>query len=274
MSLIVKSFRDLTLRAVDVDYPLVVHVPMSLISMCDYRQWREGSEEPHSWLYDLLCSSFTHSMGGGVGMMSLIEGKNPLYYFYTDADYVHVQVFAYLAGYWSPFDVTYRTLTQARHPLRLSCVAAGAFDSITTMLGLVDKCRSQFPENKLLPVIASVVLFKSGEVFQSMVAGSQGKAVRTVLTHPDSTFSRSAILALAYWYFGYGFKGGRHRDRVVVIITALYCVVELLEDILEFDAFARVHAPLRPLLLSCRQVLRLGPQPKSGGDALKVYGDL
>ncbi|CAK0835723.1 unnamed protein product, partial [Prorocentrum cordatum] len=122
-----RAARDLILRATDVDYPLAVH-----------------------WLYDLVVSFYSHSQGGGAGAKALLEGTSIVSYI-ARSDYTCCQVLAWLAVYWSPFDVVYRALATPRHPARLACVSMDALDAITTACAMVDKAAGVHPRNALLP---------------------------------------------------------------------------------------------------------------------------
>jgi len=266
-----KAVWDLTLRAVDDDYPLLVHVPHSLISICRYRQWREeekseprqfGEEEkcePRQWLYDMFASCFTHSQGGDVSANMLLEGEFPLHGFARSADYVHVQVLSYLLNYWSPGDCVYRTLATPRHPVRLFCVAFDAFDIVAGLCGLVDTSRKKFPRNKLLPFMVSGVLFQAESFFRYLDRRARGKQVKSFLAEPGSDMTRATSLALLYWYFGYGFQNGRFRNRAVVAICLLYTALEVVEDVCDVDGFEYVHKPVLSLLIALRKILHLGP---------------
>lgn len=261
---------NLVLRATDEDYPRVIHVPHALISVAHYRKWRQEEGEPHQWLYDALVSCFASSQGGGINSKAMLEGLNPVYYFARNAEYVHVQVVAYLLNYWSPGDVVYKIMTNPRNPLRLCSLVMDALDTITTLCGLTDGARKAFPENKLLPFMVGMALFKGGAFYKYLDGRSRGKQAKGILTDPGSAVTRSVVLVSLYWYFGRGFQGGRHRNVVLVYLCVLYTLLELMEDMLDFDAFDQVHKPLMRFLAAFRKTLNLGPAVSTGMSAAKL----
>lgn len=114
---------DLALATADTGYPLAVHIPHSLISVANYRQWRTQNGLPSQWLYDMCVSLFTNSQGGGISCKTVLTGNFPLHFLASRWDYVWVQVLSYVANYWSPYDIVNKMLVQPRNPLRLFCIA-------------------------------------------------------------------------------------------------------------------------------------------------------
>lgn len=252
---------DLVIRATDEDYPLVVHAPHSVLSVARYRQWRESEGEPQLWLYDMLVSCFTHSQGGGISAKALVNGTTLVHNFGTGSQYLPVQALAYILAYWSPGDIVYRSLTTPRHPARMFCVSMDALDTVTTACGLVDTCRSSFPQNRLIPLMATAVLFNSGSVFRYLDAKGRGKQAKVCWAEPGSDLTRALVVGIMYYYVGRGFRRGAFRNRALVAISLSYTILEMLEDWFDFDAFEQAHKPTLSLLRVLRRIFRLGPQP-------------
>jgi len=257
-----QAFWDLTLRATDESYPLVVHIPHSLVSVANYRNWRTSEGVPAQWLYDMVASCFFHSQGGGILTKCMLEGKSPLHDFATNTDYVWVQVLAYVANYWSPFDIVHRALAQPRNPCRMICIAFDAFDAITATFGAVDSCRSAFPAGKLLPIMAGITMFNGGAFWRHLDLLSRGKQSKTFLAAPGAGVTKGAVWTALYWFSAYGYQGGTHRNRSLVLLTALFCILELIEDYFDFDPLGwdNAHSPLLTLLGKLRKTFKLGPQ--------------
>jgi len=254
MSSVAKAVRSLILGAVDADYPLAIHVPHSFLSIALYREWRAAEGEPMQWLFDLFASFWTHSMGGGVGSLALVEGQTPLTYL-TRGDYAWVHCLAYLFTYWSPRDIVYRMLTRPRHPVRLLCVGMDSLDGITSLFGIIDLGFSKHPKNRLVPFMVGAALYNCGSLARWLDARSRGKAEKTFLAQPGSSLTRATLLTLAYCYV----RGGRRRDTAVVALSLLEMALELLEEIYGFDAYASLHRPLLAVLRTLQRRLQLGP---------------
>eukprot|EP00930_Biecheleria_cincta_P083400 TRINITY_DN72984_c0_g1_i1.p1 TRINITY_DN72984_c0_g1~~TRINITY_DN72984_c0_g1_i1.p1 ORF type:complete len:265 (-),score=24.02 TRINITY_DN72984_c0_g1_i1:217-1011(-) len=263
MATLFRTIGDLALRNADTDYPLEVHIPHSLISIANYRQWREREGLQSRWLYDLVVSILTHSQGGGIGCKAAIEGHLPVHYLVSRWDYAHVHFFSYLAAYWSPGDVIFRNLSQPRNPLRLLCLSMDSLDAISTLAGVLDAVRRRYPANKLAPVMVGVILFQSGSFWRLLDERSRGKSTESFLTAPGSGVSRGIAMALLYWYVGHGFAGGRHRNRALLALTTCYILLDMLQDICGFDAFAKVHKPALASLSALRDICHLGPSKAS-----------
>eukprot|EP00931_Biecheleriopsis_adriatica_P055777 TRINITY_DN33048_c0_g1_i1.p1 TRINITY_DN33048_c0_g1~~TRINITY_DN33048_c0_g1_i1.p1 ORF type:complete len:311 (-),score=41.76 TRINITY_DN33048_c0_g1_i1:156-1022(-) len=267
MAFPLKAFADLAVYAADEGYPLSVHIPHSLISICRYRDWRMQEGEPQQWLYDLVVSIFTHSQGGGIGCKVLLEGNAPHVYLAKRWDYTWVHAFSYLLTYWSPYDVVFQTMRKPRHPLRLICFVADSFDAITTLAGLVDAARSKFPSNKLLPAMLGVVLTSSGAFCRGLDARSREKQQKLPLAAPTTGMTRGVLWAIMYWYLGHGFLQGRHRNRVLATLTFLWISLDLLEDASGFDAHAHIQRYLGVFLGALRSRLKLGPKELHDGNS-------
>jgi hypothetical protein len=188
----------------------------------------------------------------------MIEGKTIASYV-AKADYSHIHLLAYLATYWSPRDIVYETMITPRHPLRLLCCAADAIDGVCTVGTCVDTAKELQPENKLLPIMAGIVLYNTGSLFKYLDARARGEKEKTFLCEPNSDVTRGAVLALLYYFFAYVFQQGKQRNRALVVLNFFEVVVEVLEDYFDFDAYARLHEPGLYLLRSLRRHLALGP---------------
>jgi hypothetical protein len=263
MAQALKMIGDLALETADRGYPLIVHIPHSLISVATYRQWREKEGVAPEWLYDMCVSMFTHSQGGGIGIKTVLMGQFPLSYLASRWDFVWVQVLSYLANYWSPFDVVNRILVQPKNPLRLFCVTMDATDAFGSMCGLIDYARKTFPENKLLPAMVGVILFSTGQFIRSLDSRSRGLPGKSFLATPSFPgVPLGIVFSSLYQYFGYEYQQGKHRDKALKSLTLLFVTYKLLDDALGFDAFARIHEPVVAFLQVLRRVLKLGPQNK------------
>lgn len=260
-----RSFRDLVLTATDKDYPALVHLPHSIISVARYRRWRLEEGEPAAWLYDFFVSFFSHSQGGGAGCKALIEGRLLTSYI-CRWDYTHFHFLAFLLSYWSPCDIVYRAMMQPRHPARLFCVAFDALDGITTTCAMVDNAVELHPRNKFLPAVMGIVLYNTGALVRWLDEKARGKSSKVFLAEPGSGVARGVVLAALYLYFGRMLKGGKSRNFVLVLMSMLEVVLEVCEDAWDFDAFAALHGPaaaaLKPLQ-SLALLLRLGVSPPS-----------
>jgi len=254
-----KLFSELALRAADRDYPPIIHVPHALISIATYRQWRSAEGEKHQWLYDLVLSFFSHSQGGGVASVTVLDNKNPVSAG-VRWDYIHYHLLAYLISYWSPKDIVYKMLQRHRNPFRLTCVAFDTLDAITTLCALVDKGLKVHPHNQVLPAITGIVLFNSGSLFRWLDQRCRGKPAKTFLAEPGSGVTRGIILALIYRYFGHSFMQGKHRNTALVTLSLLVTVLGVLEESFNFDAFAHAHYPVHSLLRAVCHRLELGPK--------------
>merc|ERR1711971_980114 len=205
-TVLVKAFGGLVLRATDSDYPHVIHFPHSLLSVVQYRLWRLEEGVPSRWLYDLVMSFFTHSMGGGVAIKAMLGG--PLSD-WCSGEFMHFHVISYLAAYFSPRDVVYRAVVQPRHPARLVCVALDALDSVTTACGAVDSGLKANPHNKLLPAALGIALYNAGSVFrwfdQRIVRNDT--RCRLFLEEPTSAVLRGVSIVTFYLVFGRPARG-------------------------------------------------------------------
>jgi len=255
------AFSDLVLRSTDKEYPLEVHVPHALISVTRYRIWRAAEKEPRQWFFDLLVSFYSHSQGGGAGAVALIDSKSILAYI-TRPDLTHYHLIAWLAVYWSPFDVVFRTIKLSRHPLRLFCVAMDALDAITSTCGLVDKARKMNPKNMFLPAMVGVLLYNSGAFFRWCDERSRGLPSKTFLAQPNSGVARGALLATIYCWLGRVWRGGKHRNSILVAISLLEVSAQVIEDAMNINLLSWAHKPLFLLLGSMQRRLHLGPAEK------------
>jgi len=258
--------RQLVLRATDEDYPPCIHIPHAFRALELYRSWRAQEGEPRQWFFDLFVSFWSHSMGGGAACSSLITG-NSLPSFLAKKDFALFHALVYLATYWSPFDIVFRVLATPRHPARLLCVGADALDGITTLCGMIDKGLKNYPDNWLLPVVAGVGMYNAGSVVRWLDERCRGKRPQTFLSAPGSGVSRGAVLALAYCLLGRVLWGGRRRETVLVALCWLEVAVEVAEDVLDADLYARVHAPGLLVLQTLRKRLHLGPALPDGPKA-------
>ncbi|CAE7601607.1 luxQ, partial [Symbiodinium microadriaticum] len=127
-------------RAAFQEYLLIVHLPHSLVSVARYRDWQDSTSLPRRWLFDLIVSLFTHSMGGGIsckaslgGNKVLLEGHLPPHYLAARWDFCWVHMLTYALTYFSPADIVFRAMSGRRSPLRLMCVVADSFDAVTTL---------------------------------------------------------------------------------------------------------------------------------------------
>lgn len=255
-----QALANLVFRATDEGYPEIVHIPHSIISVCRYRQWRASEGEPRQWLHDLVVSIFTHSQGGGIAAVTVIDGsKFPLSYLASKWDYAHYHLLSYLLSYWSPGDIVYRSLMQPRNPLRMFCQFMDSLDGVTTCCGLVDKCLSEHPKNKLLPVMAGILLFNCGSFWRWIDQRARGKNVKTFLADPGSGVTRGALLALFYLFFGRLWQGGKHRNKVLLFVCLSEVAIEMMEDDQDFDAWANVHKPIAAFGERLRRTFALGP---------------
>lgn len=267
-------------------YPEIIHIPKSLVSIARYRQWREGDGEARRWLYDLVVSLYTHSLGGGVGKDCFLVGFNQIFLLALRWDWVWVQLLSYTANYWSPYDIVYRTMTQRGNPFRAFGLAMDAADTMTATAAAVDMCRSKFPENKLIPVMIGGIMFNSSSFFQMLdvrgrgfskagapriqgrrgsatwdkvdMAKLAGKPTKVWLAEPTAGLTRGVVCACAYWYLAHGFRGGKCRNQAVVFLTALYVLIEMLEEVYEFNAFRHLHKPALSFLSALRRNFNLG----------------
>lgn len=256
-----KAINKFIIDATDEDYPPAVHILHNFISLARYRQWREELGQPNQWLYDIVLSFFSHSMGSGAWVMSLLKGEALSYYAAGNlsSDICHFHLLVYLATYWSPRDFVYRTMSNPRHPLRLLCVFVDGFDGISTLGSAVDLAVSTQPKNKLLPCLASIMLYNCGQIFQCWDARGRGEVEATFLASPTSDVTRGALLGFVYWFFGYVFQKGRHRNRALVTLCLFEPLLEVLEDMYDFDAYEQLHIPGLALLRGLRKHLALGP---------------
>lgn len=253
---------DFLIDATDEDYPIGIHIPHNFISLARYREWREEEGQPMQWLYDIVMSFFSHSQGSGAFCLSLLQSKSMLSYC-TPRDYSHYHLLVYLATYWSPRDIVYRVMKTPRHPLRLFCVAADALDGMTTCAQVVDQSISSEPSNKLLPIISCIVCYSSGQIFQHLDALSRGDvSSKSWLARPSSDATRGTFLGCVYWFFAHMYQKGRHRNRALVIMCILECLLEVLEEAFDFDAYEKLHVPGLALLRGLRKHLALGPPCK------------
>lgn len=261
MAALMQAVPDLIMRATDRDYPPILHLPHALVSVAGYRSWRAAEGEPRHWLCDLLVSFYTHSQGGGAGAKTLLQGGSPVNYI-TRWDYSHYHLLAYVLTYWSPRDVVYKALASPMHPLRLSCVALDTVDTVTTTCALVDLGVRLHPKNRLLPAMVGVVLYNSGAFFRWLDRLGRGKETGSFLqTPPRSSVTRGAALAVMYYYLGHLHRGGKRRNSSVIALTVAVVCLELLENILGFDGFARLHEPVHAVLKALQSTFQLGPQP-------------
>jgi len=256
-----KGAIDALTKIADEDYPAIIHIPHNFISMTNYREWREEEGQPRQWLFDLVMSFFSHSQGSGAMCTSLISGKT-LESFGIRPDYSHYHFIVYLLTYWSPRDIVYRIMSTPRHPLRLFCIVADALDGVTTVGAVVDSAVKAQPGNKLLPVLGCIILYAGSQIFRHLDYLRRGVPSVSFLACVSSDVTRGALLGSLYWCFGHIFHRGRQRSRVLVILCLIESVVELLEDIYDFDAYERLHLPGLAVLQCLRKVFSLGPPPQ------------
>lgn len=246
------------ISATDDAYHPMIHIGHALISIARYRAWRIEEAQPMQWLLDLVLPFFSHSMGGGVGTGMLIEGKSPLMLI-TLRDFMYYHFFSYLAVYWSPRDIVYRTLLRRGHPIRVFCTAMDALDGITTCIGRTDLCMKVHPNNRLMPVVSGVVLYNTGSIVKWLDQKARGKECKTFLAEPGSGVSRGVVLALAYYLFGRVLRRARYRNEALVAVCLFEAALEIAEDTLGFDAFERAHVPVQRFLSVLRDRCQLGP---------------
>jgi len=256
-----KAVSDALIKATDEDYPAIIHIPHSFISMTNYREWREEEGQPRQWFFDLVMSFFSHSQGSGAMCTSLITGKT-LESYGIRPDYSHYHFIVYLLTYWSPRDIVYRTMSTPRHPLRLFCIVADALDGVTTVGCVVDSSVAAQPGNKLLPVLGCILLYAGSQIFRHLDYIRRGVPTVSFLARPSSDVTRGALLGFVYWFFGHIFQKGRQRNRVLVALCLVESVVELLEDMYDFDAYQKLHLPGRAVLQCLRKRFSLGPPPE------------
>lgn len=236
---------DLIVRATDRDYPPVVHFFHCIISIASYRQWRASEGQPRLWLYDLFLSLFSHSQGGGAVCTSLLDGigvQSAL----RRADYCHYHVFVHLLTYYSPRDLVYRWATSPRNPLRLVSVGFDSLDGFTSTCGLIDKCQKNYPQNRLLPLLISVLMYNGSGFFRWIDQRARGKPVKTFLAEPGTKVARAATYGMSYLLFGRMLAAGKHRRTVLVRLSLLVVALEVLEDAHGIDVFEILGRYLRP----------------------------
>lgn len=253
--------RDALTKIADEDYPAIIHIPHSFISMANYREWREEERQPRQWLFDLVMSFFSHSQGSGAMCTSLISGKT-LESFGIRPDYSHYHFIVYLLTYWSPRDIVYRIMSTPRHPLRLFCIFADALDGVSTVGAVVDSAIAAQPGNKLLPVLGCIILYAGSQIFRHLDYLRRGVPSVSFLACASSDVTRGALLGSLYYFFGHMFQRGRQRNRVLISLCVIESVVELLEDIYDFDAYERLHLPGLAMLQYLRKAFSLGPLPQ------------
>jgi len=256
-----KAICDKIEKAADEEYPGWVHIPHSFFALAGYRTWRQHLGEPNLWLYDIVLSFFSHSQGSGAWCTSILEGKS-LWSYCARYDYSHYHFLVYLATYWSPRDIVYRWMTTPWHPLKLFCTFIEGIDGVTTTAGLVDDaCKSQ-KANKLLPIIAGIALYNTGGFFRHLDCLSRGEKSSTFLSKPGGDVTRGVLVGLVYWFFGHIYQQGRQRRRALVALTILESLLEVLEDMYDFDAYEKLHLPGLAVLRWLRKHLALGPPPR------------
>lgn len=239
------AFSSFILRVAGGDYLKIVHVPNKLLNLAKYRAWRAEEGEPDRWFYDLVGSNMTHTDPGGIMADCIVSGHNPVHWVATcPVHLVEVQILSYFANYWMPGDIVYNNLMQHRNPFRLFCVVMGKIDAYTCIIKNVDKCRTLHPGAMTLPIIMGVGLFNASSVFQMLDRRSRGISEKSFLAEPGSGVTCGVVCPLVYWYLGYGFQGGKHRDKAAVLLTLLFTVIGFLEDFFEFDAFAHLQTPI------------------------------
>jgi len=260
MAAIFRAFAALTLRAAKEDYPLLLHIPHSLVSIARYRRWRSHQGLPPCWLYDAIVSLLTHSQGGGITAFSLLQGNVPWHYFACRSDYVQVHFASYIAVYWSPVDIVYKYLANADNLFRWFCEGCDALDIAAGLCGLIDISQSKYPTNYLLPVLVGITYFNSGQVYRTLDQRSRGDTkVSSFLTAPGTAVVKGALISQIYLLLGHRFRSGRHRDSAIVAVASLYVGLTLLETCYGFDGFAEIHAAVKPVLQGLRDTLKLGP---------------
>lgn len=233
------AIHDLIVRATDKDYPPVIHLFHSIFSIANYRQWRVKEGEPRQWLYDLMMSFFSHSQGGGVAAVTVLNGTT-FQSALCRADYCHFHLLSYLITYWSPLDVVYRWSLSPRSPFRIMCLGFDTLDGISTACGLIDACQRKHPQNRVLPIIISVMLYNASGFFKWLDIRARGKPAKTWLAEPGPGVARGATYGLIYLLLGKTLAGGAYRDKVLVRLCSLVVILEILEDIFGFDLFAKI----------------------------------
>lgn len=255
---------DFILRCADKDYPRRIHLPHALISLTQYRQWREAEKEPTKLLFDLVASYWCSSQGGGAAAIALLDGQFPLGYV-ARKDHMQFHFLAYLAVYWSPRDVLYRILARPSAPLRLWCVGCSALDCITALCGCVDRGVTLYPENKLMPMAVGLLVYNSGAFIRWLEARGRhrekGQPLEHFMAAPTSAVTRGLFYAFVYWLFGHVFQRGRQRNRLVLGLSLVETSIQVLEDALGLDAFAPLHAAALAGVVAARRVGRLGVGP-------------
>lgn len=247
---------DLILAAADKGYPDVIHLPHSLISVANFRQWRRAEGEPDQWLYDLVASFWCHSQGGGCMSKGTLLGHHTIGII-TNDKYLLFHALAYVASYWSPRDVVYRMLLQPRHPLRLICVTLDSLDAHTTAIALVDHARKAHPANPLLPYLASVLLYHGGSLFRWADTRLRGKPAKTFLSAPGTGMTKAVVVA--FLWLRTRAEGGLARDRAMVAICTAMTCLDLLEEVFGFrNPLEDVHRPAAAFLQILRRSLSLG----------------
>merc|ERR1719238_2200472 len=172
-------------------------MPHTLISMANYRQWRQLEGQPLNWLYDLVISYWSHSQGGGSCAKGLQLGFHNMS-FMTNPKHLKFHLIGYLLTYWSPRNIVYRIVSQPRHPLRLFCVAMDALDANTTQCAMIDVGHKLHSNNNLLPYVVTILMCHFGSLVRWLDAKIRGKDVKTWLTEPGSGVTRAFLLTFLY----------------------------------------------------------------------------
>lgn len=255
-----QALSDLCLTAADKYYPNVIHFPHALMSIVSYRQWRAKDLEPSQWFADLFISFYSHSQGGGCANGMLWDGKALLSYF-TRGDYTYFHIAAYLCAYWSPRDFVFRMLLQPRNPVRLFCVAMDNLDAATTCCAVADQAVKARPDNALAPLFAGICLYNTGAAVRLVDQIARGRSLKSFLAEPTrSGVLRGALTAAVYYVLGHLWRGGKHRNGALVFVSLTTTLLNMLEDMLDTDAFDIVARKVNRVLAALSKNLQLGPQ--------------
>eukprot|EP00439_Symbiodinium_sp_Y106_P075700 s388_g15.t1 len=225
-----------------------------------YRDWQDSTSLPRRWLFDLIVSLFTHSMGGGISCKALLEGHLPHHYLAARWDFCWVHTLMYCLTYFSPGDIVFRAMNGRRSPLRLLCVVADSFDAVTTLCGVVAAGYKRFPLNHLLPAMLGAVLFSGGSFFRCLVTQSWAEMP---IVAPTAVMARGAIAATLFWWFGLVLHKGKWRSQALMTLTWLWIGLDLLADHLNCDPDDLVAKNITRLHQLCRlQLTPSKPDPK------------
>lgn len=138
----------------------------------------------------------------------------------------------FLAVYNSPGNLLYKMLITPRHPVRLIAIGLDEIDSISSVAGAIDKARELHPSNPLAPLLAGVLMQRSGALFRYYEAKGRELKANFPYAKIDNAMRLALFNVVCYWTL---ITSGVRRVTARRWLTVFTIFSSSLKEMCDFD---------------------------------------